>query len=84
MSKVLKPVAAIAAVVGMIPGPWQLPARAIAVAASLGATLLAPKAKAPTEARNRLFASLDPLASRKLVFGDTAMATQISFKGVAS
>ena len=87
MSKVLKPIAAVAAVVAsvskFIPGVGQIVstvASAVAVAASIGAALLEKKAKTPSEARNRLFATLDPIAPRKIVFGETAMATDVRYQ----
>ncbi|MGX7896899.1 phage tail protein [Tsuneonella sp. HG222] len=48
---------------------------------SLGAQLLAKKPKSlPAETTNRLFANLDPQAPRKIVFGRTAMATDIRYQ----
>jgi hypothetical protein len=52
----------------------------ISTAASLGASLLAPKPKQPRASaadRDRLYATIDPRTPRKLVFGRTAMATDI-------
>jgi hypothetical protein len=80
MSKVLKVVSAIAGIVALIPGPWQLPAMAIALAAGVGASLLATHPKAPAnspENANRLRATIDPRAPRKTVVGITALATDI-------
>lgn len=52
----------------------------IAAVAALGGSLLSPKPKAPAAspaARDRLFVSIDPRTPRKMVFGRTAMATDI-------
>lgn len=80
MSGVLKVVGKIASVVAMVPGPWQLPATLIAVGATVGASALAKRPKTPQPSResiDRLNASIDPRAPRKMVFGQTAMATDI-------
>lgn len=44
------------------------------------ANLFSKKAAPPSEARNRLFATLDPNAPRKIVFGTTAMATDVRYQ----
>ncbi|OHD07563.1 MAG: hypothetical protein A3E77_09275 [Sphingopyxis sp. RIFCSPHIGHO2_12_FULL_65_19] len=64
----------------MIPGPWQLPAAAIAVGAGIGSTLLAKRPKAPkmpVGSVERLNVSIDPRTPRKAVFGVTAGRTSI-------
>ena len=80
MSGVLKVVSSIASVVAMVPGPWQLPAALVAVGAGIGASALAKRPKSPQASResiDRLNASIDPRTPRKMVFGQTAMATDI-------
>lgn len=80
MSKVLKIVSAIASVVAMIPGPWQLPAAVVAVATGIGSTLLAKRPNAPkmpVGSVERLNASIDPRTPRKGVWGVTAGNTDI-------
>lgn len=80
MSGVLKVVSSIASVVAMVPGPWQLPAALVAVGAGIGASALAKRPKTPQVSResiDRLNASIDPRTPRKMVFGQTAMATDI-------
>lgn len=75
MAKVLKVVASIASVVAVIPGPWQLPAAAIAVGASIGSTLLTKRPKAPkvtSSLVDRLNVSIDPRTPRKACLGVTA------------
>lgn len=55
-------------------------AGAIAAGLTLGGSLLSPTPRAPRAspaAADRLFASIDPRAPRKIVFGRTAMATDI-------
>lgn len=53
----------------------------VAAGASLGSNLLAKKPTGfPAEAINRLNANLDPQAPRKIVIGDTAMATDIRYQ----
>lgn len=93
MSKVLKVVATVAAMAAAIAaaiptGGGSLLAlgissaafTAISVAAALGASLLAPKAKPPdnsAENANRLRATIDPQTPRKTAIGITALATDI-------
>lgn len=93
MGKILKPLAIIAAiVVNVIPGVGQALSAAIVTAittagvtAALGyaasALGLGPKSPEISQAtRGRLSASIDPTAARKLVFGRTAMATDIRYQ----
>lgn len=89
ISKVLKVVAVVAAVAAAIPtGGGSLLGlgisagtfTAIAVGASLGASLLAKRPKAPKtspETIDRLNASIDPRTPRKFSFGITAGRTSI-------
>jgi hypothetical protein len=95
MSGVLRKVVSIAAIVAGIAlaipsggtsllavglGVSSTAAAAIVVGLSLGASLLAPKPKAPKvpeSATDRLNASIDPRAPRKIAFGTTALATDI-------
>lgn len=93
MAKLVKPLAIVAAVaVNVIPGVGQVMSASIiaavttaGVSASLGfaaGTLgLGPKSPEMSGAtRDRLFANVDPSAPRKLVFGRTAMATDIRYQ----
>ena len=86
MSKVLKIVAVVASIAaaavtaGASLGISAALLSGIGVAASVGASLLAGKVKAPKPSsadRNRLLASINPRAPRTIVFGTTAMATDI-------
>lgn len=91
MSKVLKVAAVVAGIALAIPsggtsllavglGVSSLAATAIVVGLTLASSLLAPKPKAPKTSpadRDRLFASIDPSTPRKIVYGHTAMATDI-------
>lgn len=78
VSKVLK-IAAVA--VQFIPGIGQIASLAITVGLSLLSTALAPKnPKVSPAQRDRLFATIDPSAPRKIVFGSTAMATDIRYE----
>lgn len=61
-------------------GVSSVAAAGIAVGLSLGASLLAPKPKAPTPSpatTDRLHVSIDPNERRKIIFGKTAMATDL-------
>jgi hypothetical protein len=76
--KVVKGIASVGLIVaGAITGNFQM----VAVGISMGASLLAPKPKAPAvspAAADRLFASIDTRASRKIALGgSTALATDI-------
>ncbi len=77
MSKIVKGIAAIALIaVGVVTGNPQL----IALGASVGVSALASKPKSPKispESLDRLRASIDPRTPRKIVFGRTALATDI-------
>jgi hypothetical protein len=86
MSKVLKIVAVVASIAaaavtaGASLGISAALLSGIGVAASVGAGLLAGKIKAPKPSpadRDRLLASINPRAPRTIVFGTTAMATDI-------
>ena len=91
MSKVVKILATVAAVALAIPtggtsllayglGVSSVAATAIVVGLTVGASLLAKRPKAPRtppESIERLNASIDPRTPRKMVFGITAMATDI-------
>ncbi|MXP42996.1 phage tail protein [Allopontixanthobacter sediminis] len=86
MSKVLKVVAVVASIgaaivtAGASLGISAALLSGIGVAASIGATLLAPKPKAPQnspESFERLRASIDPRTPRKTWIGNTAGATDI-------
>lgn len=48
MGKVVKAITAIASVVALIPGPWQIPAAIIATAGAIGSSALARRPKAPS------------------------------------
>lgn len=93
MGKILKPLAIIAAVVvNVIPGVGQVLSAALVTAitsAGITATLgyaasalgLGPKSPDVSPAnRDRLFANVDPATPRKLIFGRTAMATDIRYQ----
>lgn len=93
MGKILKPLAIIAAVaVNVIPGVGQVLSAALVTAitsagitAALGyaasALGLGPKSPDVSPAnRDRLFANVDPATPRKLIFGRTAMATDIRYQ----
>lgn len=61
-------------------GVSSVAAAGIAVGLSLGASLLSPKPKAPTPSpatTDRLHVSIDPNERRKIIFGKTAMATDL-------
>lgn len=79
-------VAAVAAIaVNVIPGIGQLASFAITAALTVGTSvLLKPKQpKAPKlspSATDRLYATLDPMAPRKAVFGNTAAATDVRYQ----
>jgi hypothetical protein len=81
VGKVVRAVLSVAAIaVNIIPGIGQLASFAISAALTIGASALAPKAKAPrnsAENQNRLRANIDPLTPRKTVVGITALATDI-------
>ncbi len=86
MSKILKIVAVVASIAaaavtaGASLGVSASLLSGIGVAASVGATLLAGKIKSPKASpadRDRLLASINPRAPRTIVFGTTAMATDI-------
>lgn len=83
MSKVVKVIGKVAGVVAsvasFIPGVGQVVA-AVAGAVALGASLLTGKPKSPEASpsdRDRLVANIDTRAARKIVYGRTAMATDI-------
>lgn len=93
MGKVLKPLAIIAAIaVNVIPGVGQVLSAAIitsittagitaAIGMAAGALGLGPKSPSVSNAtRDRLYANIDPTTPRKLVFGRTAMATDIRYQ----
>lgn len=93
MGKILKPLAIVAAIaVNVIPGVGQvLSAGIIAAVTSAGITAalglaasvlgLGPKSPEVSPAnRDRLFANVDPATPRKLIFGRTAMATDIRYQ----
>jgi hypothetical protein len=93
MAKVVQPLLVVAAVaVNVIPGVGQvLSAGMIAAITTAGVTAglgiassalgLGPKAPSVNEStRSRLYASIDPATPRKLVFGETAMATDIRYQ----
>jgi hypothetical protein len=82
MGKIVKSVLKFAAVaVNFIPGIGQIASLAITAALTIGASLIKTgKTKSPAaspEAFNRLRANIDPRAPRKIVVGDTALATDI-------
>lgn len=100
MSKALKVIGTIAAVVAMVATAIPTGGASLAIGAALGvslgtiatvgmvvsglamlgSSLLAPRPKAPTVSRasaDRLFASINASAPRTIVFGKTAMATDI-------
>lgn len=86
MSKVLKVVAVVASIaaaavtMGASLGISAALLTTIGTAAALGSSLLAPKAKPPSnsaENANRLRASIDPHTPRKTAIGITALATDI-------
>lgn len=82
MGKIVRTVLKIAAIaVQFIPGIGQLASLAITIGLSLLSTALAPKnPKVSPAQRDRLFATIDPSAPRKIVFGSTAMATDIRYE----
>ena len=93
MSKLLKPLAVVAAIaVNVIPGVGQVLSAGIitavttaGIAAGLGIVSdvlgLGPKSPEVSPAnRDRFFASVDPATPRKSVFGRTAMATDIRYQ----
>lgn len=82
MGKIVRVVLQVAAIaVQFIPGIGQLAALAITIGLSLLNAALAPKApKVSPAQRDRLFATIDPSAPRKIVFGSTAMATDIRYE----
>lgn len=81
MGKVVRTVLTVAAIaVNFIPGIGQIASLAISTALAVGASALAPKARAPQNSReniDRLRASIDPLTPRKACVGITALATDI-------
>ncbi|MBX4388517.1 hypothetical protein K4H03_20710, partial [Mycobacterium tuberculosis] len=82
MGKILRPILQIAAIaVNFIPGLGKLASLAITAGLSLASAALAPKApKVSPAQRERLYATIDPSAPRKIVFGQTAMATDIRYE----
>ncbi len=52
----------------------------VSAAASIGVSLLTKKPSISTNATDRLVSTLNPNAPRKIMFGDTAMMTHISYE----
>lgn len=86
VGKVLKVVAVVASIAAAVPtfgaslGLSAALLTGISVAAALGSSLLAPKPKTPqvsSASADRLFANIDARTPRKIVFGRTAMATDV-------
>ena len=72
---------------GLLSVSWASIAAGAGLAAgvlTLGANLLAKKPGVPSQARERLFASLDPNTPRKIAFGDTAMTAAVTLVGAKS
>lgn len=82
MGKIVSSVLKVAAIaVNFIPGIGQLASLAITAGLSLASAALAPKAPKVSQAqRERLYATIDPSTPRKIVFGQTAMATDIRYE----
>ena len=93
MGKILKPLLFVAAIaVNVIPGVGQVLSAAtisaittagITAGLGLAASALGLGPKSPSissSSRGRLYASIDPATPRKLVFGETALATDIRYQ----
>lgn len=93
MGKIVQPLLVVAAIaVNVIPGVGQVLSAAmisaittagITAGIGLAASALGLGPKSPSvspSTRNRLYASIDPATPRKLIFGETAMATDIRYQ----
>lgn len=95
MSKVIKPLATVigtvAAIGAALTGVGIIPLLGIGISLSTIAagaglvaaavTMFSKKPAPPSEARDRLFATLDPSAPRKIMFGETAVPAAVVYTG---
>jgi hypothetical protein len=76
MSKPLKILGAVASIVALVPGPWQVPAMIVATAANIGSQVLAkkPGGKAPDVRGSVSQLIIDPNAPQPYCMGETYFA----------